>query len=129
MRLSTFLLGSLFALACSTPSFAFETKPFDANAFKDAQAQGRPILVDVFAPWCPYCKAQHEVLDQLKSNAAYEKITIFQVDFDHQPDALRTLKVTKQSTLIAFKGEKETGRSVGITDAQKIEDLLLSTRN
>jgi thiol-disulfide isomerase/thioredoxin len=117
------------ALVWSTSSFAFETKPFDANAFKDAQAQGRPILVDVFAPWCPYCKAQHQVLDQLKSNTAYEKITIFQVDFDHQSDALRTLKVTKQSTLIAFKGEKETGRSVGITDAQKIEELLLSTRN
>ena len=130
MRVSTFLLGAFFALlVCASSSFAFETKPFDAKAFKYAQAQRRPILIDVFAPWCPYCKAQHQVLDHLKSNPAYDEIEVFQIDFDHQPEALRALKATKQSTLIAFRGDKETGRSVGVTDAQQIEDLLLSTRN
>ena len=129
MRASTFVLGVFFAFLISASSaFAFETKPFDTKAFEDAQMHGRSILVDVFAPWCPYCKAQHQVLDHLKSNPAYDEIEVFQIDFDHQPDALRALQVSKQSTLIAFKGNKETGRSVGITDAQQIEDLLRSTR-
>ncbi|AGK56973.1 thioredoxin (H-type,TRX-H) [Hyphomicrobium denitrificans 1NES1] len=130
MRVFTILLGAFFALSVgASSSFAFETKPFNTKAFEDAQSRGKPILVDVFAPWCPYCKAQHRVLDHLKSNPAYDEIEVFQIDFDHQPDALRALKATKQSTLIAFRGDKETGRAVGITDTQQIEDLLRSTRN
>jgi thioredoxin 1 len=108
MRFATFLISTLLiSAACVAPSLAFETKPFEMKAFDDARAQGKSVLVDVFAPWCPYCKAQHEVFNKLKS----------------------MLKATKQSTLIAFKGEKETGRSVGVTDAGQIEDLLRSTRN
>jgi len=129
MRSATFLISTLLiSAACVAPALAFETKPFETKAFDDAKSQGKSVVVDVFAPWCPYCKAQHEVFDKLKSNPAYDQVTIFQVDFDHQPDALAMLKATKQSTLIAFDGEKETGRSVGVTDEQQIEDLLRSTR-
>ena len=117
----------LAAATFAGPAFAFETKPFDIATFKAAQAEGKPILIDVFAPWCLYCKAQHEIFDQLKSKPQYDRITLLKVDFDTQADALKTLNVIKQSTLIAFRGDQGTGRSVGVTDARKIEDLLLST--
>jgi len=49
---------------------------------------------------------------------------VLHVDFDSQKDALKTFSVSKQSTLIVFKGTKETGRSTGDTTSAGIEKLL-----
>jgi thiol-disulfide isomerase/thioredoxin len=108
---------------------AFEEKPYASDAFKAAQGAGKPILVDAYASWCPVCRAQHAVLDGLKANPKYDALVVFTVDYDKQSDALRAFKVQKQSTLIAFKGDKETGRSVGDTKAASIEKLIGTALN
>lgn len=115
-----------FAIAASTSAFAFESKPFDAVQFKAAQDAGKPVLVDVFASWCSTCKAQHKVLDTLKDKPDYAALTIFQVDFDKQTDAVKGFGVSKQSTLIAFKGATEKSRSTGETKPEAIEQILAS---
>ena len=125
LKLAIALLSVLFAVAL--PARAFETKPFDAAAFKAAQDAGGPILVDIFAPWCPTCKAQQQVLDTLKTKPELDKITVFKVDFDNQPDAVKSFNARMQSTLIAFKGTTETGRSAGDTNAKSIEALMKTT--
>jgi thiol-disulfide isomerase/thioredoxin len=100
LKLAVALLSVSFALAL--PARAFETKPYDAAAFKAAQDAGAPILVDVFAPWCPTCKAQQQVLDKLKANPDLDKITVFKVDYDNQPEAVQSFNARMQSTLIAY---------------------------
>ena len=47
--------------------------------------------------------------------------------FDSQKDAVNFFGAQMQSTLIAFKGEHETGRSVGDTDRSSIAALLNKT--
>jgi len=121
---------ALFALMLAFVSFgvmearAFEEKPFDTAAFAAAQSAGKPILIDVFAPWCPTCKAQQVVLEKLRQNPAYDAVLVFKVDYDNQKDAVRSLGAQRQSTLIAFNGATETGRSVGDTSPDGIEALL-----
>jgi hypothetical protein len=46
--------------------------------------------------------------------------------FDAQKDVVRDLGAQMQSTLIAYDGETETGRSVGDTDPQSIGLLFAS---
>ena len=112
-------------LAVSTLSAAaFEKKSFDAAAFKAAQGAGGPVLVHVTAPWCPTCKAQHQALGDLEKKPEFAKLVVFDVDFDSQKDALKSFNATSQSTLIVFKGATETGRSVGVTAAPAIAELL-----
>jgi thiol-disulfide isomerase/thioredoxin len=108
----------------STPASAAEWKDFDPKALAAAQEEGKPILVDVFAPWCPVCRAQNPILVQLTREPKFKNMIVFKVDFDTQKDALRALKAQNQSTLIVFKGEEETGRSVGDTNPGSIEALL-----
>lgn len=103
---------------------AAETKAFDYQAFETAQKAGRPILVDITAPWCPTCKAQKHILSELTAQPKFKDLAIFEVDFDTQKDVVRSLKAQSQSTLISFKGKKEVGRSVGDTKRISIEDLL-----
>jgi thiol-disulfide isomerase/thioredoxin len=115
------------ATAIGLPALAAEPKPFDASAFAAAQAAGKPILVEVTAPWCPTCKAQKPILSGLASKPKFKDLVTFQIDFDSQKDLLKKFDVFMQSTLIAFKGAKETGRSTGDTNAASIEALLDKT--
>jgi thiol-disulfide isomerase/thioredoxin len=119
-----FALIASFALLCPLPVHAAEWKPFDAAAFAEAQKNGKPILVDIFAVWCPVCRAQNPILTQLTREPKFDDMVVFKIDFDTQKDDVRALKATAQSTLIVFKGETETGRSVGDTNPGSIEALL-----
>lgn len=113
--------------AIAVPSWATETKIFDEEAFAAAQKAGKPIFVGVHASWCPTCKAQDPILSELMSAPKYRDLVYFIVDFDEQKDAVKSFGVRMQSTLIAFKGDKETGRSVGDTDRASIAALLDKT--
>lgn len=108
----------------SSFAWAAGATPFDQSSFEAAQAVGKPILVEVTAPWCPTCKAQAPTLARLKSDSRFAGLVAFNVDFDTQKDLLAKFSVQKQSTLIVFKGNQEVGRSTGVTDAGAIESLL-----
>lgn len=109
------------------PASAAEHKDFTAEAFAAAQSAGKPILIDVFASWCPTCRAQQPILAELTKKPKYKDLVVFRVDFDNQKDAVRALNAQKQSTLIVFKGDKEIGRSLGDTSEFSIESLLDQT--
>jgi thioredoxin 1 len=120
------LLGA-FALTATlafSAASAMDKKPFDQKAFEAAQAAGKPILVEVYAPWCPVCRAQAPILAKLRGDAKFRNLVSFNVDFDSQKDLLKKFNVQKQSTLIVFKGRQEAGRSTGDTNAGSIEALL-----
>jgi thioredoxin 1 len=113
-------LGAAMAIGAT----AAERKTFDEKSFAAAQAQGNSILVDISAPWCPTCRAQKPIIEKLSANPQYDGLTIFEVDFDTRKDVLRKFDARVQSTLIVFKGDKETGRSVGATGESDIANLM-----
>ena len=78
------------------------------------------------ATWCPTCRAQNPILTQLTRDPDFKDLVVFKIDFDTQKDDVRALKATSQSTLIAFKGEAETARSIGDTNPASIATLLKS---
>ena len=122
----------LFAAAAASavlnaPAFAAETKTFDPESFAAAQKAGKPIFVGVHASWCPICKAQKPILNELMADLKFKDLIYFVVDFDTQKDAVKYFDVRMQSTLIAFKGATETGRSVGDRDPSSIAALLNKT--
>ena len=123
------LLVAAIVIAASIgalPASAAEWKPFTQAEFAAAQKDGKSILVDIFAPWCPVCRAQNPILTQLTREPEFKDLVVLKIDFDTQKADVRAFKATSQSTLIAFKGEKETGRSVGDTNPASIADLVKS---
>ncbi len=88
---------------------------YTPEAFQAAQATGRTIMVDVYAVWCPTCKAQHKSLKTFLNDPRYESVAGFRVDFDVHRDFLRAHQVRGQSTILMFHGEKELSRSMGVT--------------
>ena len=114
-------LGLDAALAGEAP------KPFEAQAFEAAQKAGKPILVEISAPWCPVCAAQKPIIEKLRVEPRFKELEIFTIDFDTQKGLMRRFGAHVQSTLICFKGPKETGRSIGETQPEWIEQLLVKT--
>lgn len=102
--------------------------PFTQAAFEAAQAAGKPILIDVYAPWCPVCRAQQPAIAAAQADPANADLIVFRLDFDGQKAEQRPLRVTGQATLIAFNGRTETGRLQGERAAAPIARLIATTR-
>jgi thioredoxin 1 len=115
------------ASLASVPAHAAEWKPFTPAALAEAQKAGKPILVHIFAAWCPVCRAQKPIIEEFAAEPQYKNLVVLDVDFDTQKGDVRALGAQSQSTLIAYKGDKEVGRSVGDTNANSIAEMLQST--
>jgi len=119
------LIASLAASAFPmSPALAETTPAFDGKAFADAQRAGKPILIAIHASWCPTCKAQAPILRELRADPKFRNLVYFEIDFDSQKDLVNRFGARMQSTLIAFKGENEEGRSVGDTRRDSIYALV-----
>ena len=127
--ISAAAIAAPLALAPATAqATAVRHVPFTQAAFAAAQAAGKPILIDVYAPWCPVCRAQQAPIAAAQADPANADLVIFRLDFDGQKTEQRPLRVTGQATLIAFRGRTETGRLQGNSDRATIARLVASTR-
>ena len=117
-------LATLLALSVSSFAWAGPAEPYSPARFDQLASQGKPVLVAIHADWCPTCKAQKPILGQLMARPEYKDVTELTVDFDKDKPAVRRFKASMQSTLVAFKGDKEVGRSVGDTTPAGIERLV-----
>lgn len=117
-------LSSVMSIA-----LAGEIKPFSQKDFDALTAAGKPVVLDVSATWCPTCAAQKPIIDGLMKQPAYRDVTLMTIDFDTAKPTLKAFKLTMQSTLVAFKGAHEVGRSVGDTTPAGLEGLIKKTVN
>lgn len=101
-----------------------KTAAFDQRAFETALAAGKPILVEISAPWCSVCRTQQKVLADLFGEQRFAGIVALDVDFDSQGDVVRAFRAQRQSTLIVFADGQEVARSVGDSSRAGIAALL-----
>lgn len=113
------------APALAAPAAA--SRPYSDAAFMAAQNAGKPILVEVHAPWCPVCAAQDRAI--AKVSAQNPDLVRLRIDFDTQKPIWQKFGAQKQSTLIAYRGKRETGRLSYTADAAAVAKLLASTRS
>jgi thiol-disulfide isomerase/thioredoxin len=114
LMISALLLGSSLAAQAG--------QSFDAAAFQQAQSGGKTILLDVTASWCPTCRQQRPIVQEIETERP--SLVVYEIDFDTAKDVLKRFRVQYQSTLIVFKGTKEVGRSTGDTDPKQIRALV-----
>ena len=117
-------LAAAVAIGFASTAHAATEAPFTEQAFAAAKQDGKPILVEISAPWCPICAKQKPILGTLYNEPAYKNLIVYEVDFDHQKDVVRELGATQQSTLIVYHGGAEKGRSTGETKPEAIASLV-----
>lgn len=98
--------------------------PFNQGQFDSAKAAGQPVAVVFHADWCPTCRAQAPLLKDLAQQPEFAPVTLYIANYDTEKSLKRSLGVTKQSTIVVFKGGKEAARSTGDTQESSLASLL-----
>jgi thioredoxin 1 len=120
------LLTVLLLLLTFAASLAFGAprQAYDEQAFKVAQAAGKPVMVEIHADWCGECKMQDRILARLAEEPAYAGLVRLRVNYDKQKDLVRAFGAKRQSTLVLFRYGNEVGRVVATTNEKDIKALL-----
>lgn len=105
----------------SVRSPAFQYNP---RAFEQAKSEGKTVVLDFHADWCPTCRRQIESLSAVLKRKDFAKVVAFIVNYDDEAKLKKELHVSSQSTLILYQGTKELGRSVGKSDDAELSDFL-----
>lgn len=98
--------------------------PYDPAKFEALMAAGKPVVVHVHADWCPTCRRQLPLLDEILSRPSFGSVAAVRVDFDRDTAFRRAHRVNAQSTVIVFKGGKEVARSVGETTMAALQAVV-----
>lgn len=124
MHYLTRLFATIAFSVISLQAFALDAEPFTKERFDALQAEGAPVLVDVYATWCPTCAKQRKVLEQYQTENPDSKLVILEVDFDDQKEWVTHFKAPRQSTLVLFNKGEKVWFSVAETREAKIFDAL-----
>jgi thioredoxin len=117
-------IATVAMLTLTTSLLAEEARPFDREVFTKAQMEGKTVLLDFHATWCPVCKKQAEVIPQVLKEEQFKDVVALTADYDTEKELKKELKVSGQATLVVFKGEKEVAREHDITSVAAISKLL-----
>lgn len=118
---SSLVMSGVLLLTMS--AFA-DFKSFSKADFDAAIKSGKTTVVDFHASWCPTCKKQEPILNEIVAMKGYDNVVAFKADYDQETDLKKSLNVSKQSTVIVFKGGKEVGRSTGATSKDELKKLI-----
>jgi thiol-disulfide isomerase/thioredoxin len=124
MKLCSLLLAAVVLAGGALHVQAAERVTYTPSVLRAAVESGKPVLVHITAPWCGECKQQKPIVAALAQEPRFDGLTIIDVDFDTQRDALQTLNAVKQSTLVVFKGKAEVACATGITKRDAIEAVM-----
>jgi thiol-disulfide isomerase/thioredoxin len=99
-------------------------RTFDNSAFKKAQDSGQTVVIDFHATWCPTCAKQKPILAKLIGESEFQNVAAFVADYDSSSELKKQMKITSQSTIVVFKGNREVARSTGVTNEGELRSLL-----
>lgn len=118
------LLTSLTLVFLSATVWAGDLTNYSKTAFDQALKEGKPVVAQFHATWCPTCRKQETSLKALYSPDKLKGVTIFKVDYDSEADLKSAYKVSNQSTILVFNKGKEVSRVTGLTDQAELESFI-----
>ena len=83
----------------------------------------KPVIVDLWAPWCKPCKAMEPTFKEVSAKYA-GKVEVLKINADESTDVLQELHVMGIPTVIGFLDGKEIVRKTGYQTAGGLEAMF-----
>ena len=96
--------------------------------FSRINKSAKPVIVDLWAPWCAPCRAMQPAFKQV-SQKYTDQVFVFKINADESPDVLQALGVRGIPTVIGFAHGKEILRRTGMQNAQSLDLMFEVTIN
>lgn len=100
----------------------------EAEFFTMLNKSPRPVVVDLWAPWCGPCRAMEPMMKQVSQKFAGQ-VDVWKVNADESPEVLKALKVMGIPTVIGFAQGKEILRRTGVESTQILEMVFEAALN
>jgi thioredoxin 1 len=104
------------------------SEPVSVNGLSFAQEvlqSELPVLIDVWADWCPPCKAAAPVIAELAARHA-GRLKVVAIDGGDSPDLVAQLGVRGFPTFLAVRGGTIVARQAGFGGRRGLEALAES---
>lgn len=95
----------------------------DGNFDSEVLKADVPFLLDFSAVWCGPCKVLAPIVEKL-ADEYKGKVKVGKLDIDEAPGVASKFGIRSVPTVLVFKGGKESGRHVGVTNKETLLKLL-----
>lgn len=85
----------------------------------------RPVIVDIWAPWCTPCRTMEPSLKRLESDYA-GRVDVWRINADEHPELVTNLGVRGIPTLIVYQSGVELTRRTGSQSHFSLNQLFES---
>ena len=82
-----------------------------------------PVVVDFWAPWCPPCRLQGSILEELAERHS-DQVRVVKVNTDELQGLARRFEIEAIPTLIIFDQSRQKTRLVGLQSREQLEKAL-----
>lgn len=83
----------------------------------------RPVIVDLWAPWCRPCRAMTPAFEEVSQKYA-GRVDVWKINADESPEVLKSLGVMGIPTVLAFSKDQEILRRTGMQTAAMLDVLF-----
>ena len=90
---------------------------------KAVEQEERPVVIDVWAPWCGPCRAMAPHFEQAAGQFA-DRAVFYKLNADENPEIMRQFKIMGIPTLLYFNHGKLVDRKMGVQTAAAIAKRL-----
>lgn len=102
----------------------------DKNFGEMIKSTDKMVLVDFWAEWCGPCRQLAPALEDA-SNDLQDKIEVFKINIDENPETPSRFSVRGVPTILFFKNGELVNRQVGVLPKsklyEKIEDVYFNS--
>ena len=91
---------------------------FSNEIFKNAQLEGKTVVINSWNKTCTTCAKQIKILDQAKND--FKDIVFLSFEQTKDKEIAKSLGIDYWTTIVVYENDKEISRTIGQTNKDKI---------